>query len=186
MPRPWASLDGFTFEAKAQENEYTNKEMGNFIEGQGDTYWRQNDKRDPKGPNGHNGLVRGGGFSSLEEHLPPNRGKCSIGLSTHGGRGLDKNSKPVLAFSHGQTNISSSNQHGLGATREYLLEAPLRRIHECFGEDSSGANDLSEKNPPRETGGDGSHGQPIPCETSIVLNAYDSMHSEHTQQSISI
>ena len=121
----FSCLGGFTFEAKAQENEYTSKEMGNFSRGQGDTYWRQNDRRDPEGSNRHNGLVREGGFSSLEEHLPPNKGKCSAGLSTHRGRGMDKNSKPVLAFSHGQTNVSSFNQHDLGATRESLLEAPL-------------------------------------------------------------
>nr|POE70008.1 uncharacterized protein CFP56_78128 [Quercus suber] len=111
-------LGGFTFEAKAQENEYTSREMGNFFEGQGDTYWRQNDRRDSEGPNRHNGL----------------------------------------------TNVSSSNQHGLDATTKSLLEAALRRSNECFGDDSSKANNLSEKNPPREIDGDGSHGQPIPCE----------------------
>ena len=33
---------------------------------------------------------------------------------------------------------------------------------------------------------DGSHGQPISCETFAVFNAYDSMHSKHTQQLVSI
>ena len=43
---------------------------------------------------------------------------------------------------------------------------------------------MSEKNPPRETGGDGSHGQSIPYEAFLVLNAHDSMHSEHPQQPV--
>ena len=135
-------LGGFTFEAKAQNNEYTKREMGNFSEGQGDTNWRQNNKRDTEGSNRHNGLVRRGGSSSLEEHLPPDRGECSTGLSTRGGQGMAENSKPILAFSHGQANVSSSNQHGIGATRESPLEAPLQRINECFGETLSGASNL--------------------------------------------
>ena len=45
---------------------------------------------------------------------------------------------------------------------------------------------MSEKNSSRETGGDGSHGQPISCETFAVFNSYDSMHTEHSQQSVSI
>ena len=97
----FSCLGGFTFVAKAQDNEFNNREVGNFFKRKGDTNWRQNDIRDLEGPNGHYGLVRGGGVSNLEEHLPPDRGECSIGLSTHGGRGMGKNSKPVLAFSHG-------------------------------------------------------------------------------------
>lgn len=181
-----ACLGGFTFEAKAQENEYSNRAMGNFSKGQGDSNWRQNNRRDSEGSNGDHGLVRRGGSCSLEEHLPPDRGECSTGLSTHGGRGMDENSKPILAFSHGQTNVSSSNKLGIGATRESLLEAPLRRINECFGEDLSGDKDLLEENPSRETGGDGSHGKFFSCETSAVFNANDSMHSEHTQQAVSV
>ena len=34
----FSCLGGFTFKAKAQENEYTSREMGNFSKGQGDTY----------------------------------------------------------------------------------------------------------------------------------------------------
>ena len=182
----FSCLGGFTFGAKAQENEYTSRERGNFSEGKGDTYWRQNDRRDSKGPNGHYGLVRGRGLGSLEEHLPLDRGECSTGLPSHGGRSMGQNSKPILAFPYGQAKISPSNQHSLGATRKSLLEIPLRRINKCLGDDPSGASDLSEKNPSRETGGDGSHGQSIPSEASAVLNANDSMHSEHPKQPVSI
>lgn len=66
------------------------------------------------------------------------------------------------------------------------MGAPLRRINECLGDDFAGASDLSEKNPDIKTGGDDSHGQPIPCKASSVLNAYDSMHSEHPKQLVSI
>ena len=34
----FSCLGGFTFKAKAKENEYTSREMGNFSKGQGDTY----------------------------------------------------------------------------------------------------------------------------------------------------
>ena len=50
-------LGGFTFETKAQENEYSNREMGNFSEGLGNTNWRQDNRRDTEGSNRHNGLV---------------------------------------------------------------------------------------------------------------------------------
>ena len=45
---------------------------------------------------------------------------------------------------------------------------------------------MSKKNPSRETDGDGSHRQSIPSEASTVLNANDSMHSEHPKQPVSI
>ena len=66
------------------------------------------------------------------------------------------------------------------------MEAPLQRINECLGDDSSIASDMSEKNHSRETGGDGSHAQSIPSEASTVLNANDSMHSEHPKKLVSI
>lgn len=104
----FSCLGGFTFRAKAQENECNSREMGNFSKGEGDTNWRQNNRRDSKGPNGHNRLVQGGGLGSLKEHLPFERGECSTGLPSHGRRGMDQNPKSVLAFSHGQAKISSS------------------------------------------------------------------------------
>lgn len=36
----FSCLGGFTFGAKAQENEYNSREMGNFSKGEGDTNWR--------------------------------------------------------------------------------------------------------------------------------------------------
>ena len=58
---------------------------------------------------------------------------------------MDHHTKSILALPHGQVEILASSKHFVCAAREAIMDAPLRKISECFGKDPSGTSDLTKE-----------------------------------------
>ena len=119
--------------------------MGNISQRESNSIRRQNSRRDSEKPNRHHGLVQGGSNEGMEKHFSPNGGECSTRISSDGGRSLDHHTKSILALPHGQVEILASSKHFVCAAREAIMDAPLRKISECFGKDPSGTSDLTKE-----------------------------------------
>ena len=117
----------------------------------------------------------------MEKHFSTDRGECSTGVSADGGRSLDHHAKPILALPHGQAEISVPSEHSAHAVGEAILDAPLRKIFECFGKDSSRTSDYTKENTPRSANRDGSNGKLISAQTPPVLEAIYSIYIEHSE-----
>ena len=156
--------------------------MGNISQRESNSIRRQNNRRDSEKPNRHHGLVRGGSNEGMEKHFSPNGGECLTRISSDGGRSLDHHTKSILALPHGQVEISASSKHFVCAAREAIMDAPLRKISECFGKDSSRTSDLTKESSTKTANRDGGNGKLIPDQTSPILNADHCMYSGHPQQ----
>ena len=160
--------------------------MGNISQRESNSIRRQNNRRDSEKPNRHHGLVQGGSNEGMEKHFSPNGGECSTRISSDGGRSLDHHTKSILALPHGQVEILASSKHFVCAAREAIMDAPLRKISECFGKDSSRTSDYTKENTPRSANRDGCNGKLISAQTPPVLEAVCSMYTKHSKQPSSI
>lgn len=59
---------------------------------------------------------------------------------------LGHHAKSILALPYGQVEISASCKYSVSAAREVILDAPLQKISECFGKDSSRTSDCTKEN----------------------------------------
>ena len=156
--------------------------MGDFSQRESHSYRRQNNRRHIERPNKHHGQVRGGSYGGMEEPFPSYRGECSSGVLTNGGRSLDHHAKPILALPLGQAKISTPGKHSALAKREVILDAPLWKITEWFGKDSSRTSDITEENTSGAAYRDDGYGKPFSAQTPPVLNADHSMYTEYSKQ----
>lgn len=75
---------------------------------------------------------------------------------------MDHHTKSILALPHGQVEILASSKHFVCAAREAIMDAPLRKISECFGKDPSGTSDLTKESSTKTANRDGGNGKLIP------------------------
>nr|POF05057.1 hypothetical protein CFP56_35619 [Quercus suber] len=78
------------------------------------------------------------------------------------------------------------NKQSTHTAREAILDAPLRKITECFGKDSSRTSDYTKESITGSANRDGGNGKLISAQTPLILEAVGSMHTEHSEQPSSI
>ena len=75
----------FSFGAGSSKNDTSRLLMGDIVEGEYNPSGEINNCRNPKGPDGDYGVVQRRRDGGMEEHLPFNRGQCSLGLPSSNG-----------------------------------------------------------------------------------------------------
>nr|POE57441.1 hypothetical protein CFP56_06039 [Quercus suber] len=176
----------FHFGAGIEGNGDYNGKMGDSSQRESHPNRRQNNRKYLEKSNRYHGLVRGGSNGGMEKHFSIDKSECSSRVSVDGGRSLDHHAKSVLALPNGQAEISALGKPSTHAAREANLDAPLRKITECFGKDSSRTSDYSKESLTGSANRDGSNGKLIRAQTPPVLKAVDNMHIEHSEQPSSI
>ena len=63
-----------------------------------------------------------------------------------------------------------------------ILDAPLRKISECFGKDSSRTSDCTKENTPRLANRDGGNGELIHAQTPLILDVDHCMYTKYSEQ----
>nr|POF00222.1 hypothetical protein CFP56_37734 [Quercus suber] len=87
---------------------------------------------------------------------------------------------------HNHNPSEAPNKQSTHTAREAILDAPLRKITECFGKDSSRTSDYTKESITGSANRDGGNGKLISAQTPLILEAVGSMHTEHSEQPSSI
>ena len=118
----------------------------------------------------------------MDEHLPTNEAKLTVGRPTNGRQSMDDNPEPMVELHHGPPMPPTAGETHLNSLKGTLVSAPLKTITQFLRGEARGARDQIEEDFARNSHRVCNDGEPIHGEASIVLYEEHCMHTGHQDQ----
>ena len=134
-------------------------ELGDLLQGEGDSGERQKNTVDKARPDGSVGLVRNRFDGGVEEIVPFNGEKQTTGLSAIEGRSVGHNPEPIVEILDGLACSLGASYGKLRAISDRIRHAELRKISVRSRGGVDEANDLSKKDADHQLSGSFFDGQ---------------------------
>ena len=105
----------------------------------------------------------------MDEHLPTNGAKSTVGRPTVGRRSMGDNPEPMVKLYHGPPMPPTVGETHLSSLKGALVSAPLETITQFLRGEAPGARDQTEEDSARNSHRVCNDGEPIHGEASTVL-----------------
>ena len=151
-------------------------ELGDLLQGEGDSDERRNNTVDKARPNGSVGLVRNRFDDGVEEPVPFNREKQTTGLSAIEGRSVGHNPEPMVEILDGSTCSLGASDGKLRAISDRIQHAELRKISIRSRGGVDEANDFNKVDADHQFSGMFIDGQSTQGESYSICRTRDKRH----------
>nr|POF11800.1 hypothetical protein CFP56_47379 [Quercus suber] len=136
--------------------------------------------------NNDHGVVRDRIHGSMDEHLPTNEAKSTVGRPTNGRRSMDDNPESMVELHHGPPMPLTAGETHLSSLKGALVLAPLGTITQFLRGEEPVARDQTKEDSARNSHRVCNYGESIHGKASTILYEEHCMHTGHQNQPSSV